>query len=366
MSDNKQDYREQEFKSPITVKEEEIDLGKLFSTIGNAINKVFKLIGKGLKSIFHFLILILIYLKEHFVKLLIAIILGGSIGFVIDSTIPVKYTYDMIIEPNYGSVYQIFEKIEYYNVLIDENDSIALSQEFNISFREANSLVSFSLNPFETKKDQILAYDEFIKTTDTLTQQFFTFRDFVGDGTSEFDSKKYVFRLTSEINDLSLFGDIIIRDIESNANLQKKKRITLSTLKLDSLAAVNSLEKIDKLRELYEKVTLLEVEKESTPSSGTYVDFSKGNDTKNNDITLFNISKDLNNRLIEIEREKEAKGEIINIITPFNPMGANRGTLVDSYMVILGGIFVSSVLLFLLLRNLNQYLIQYRKQILDE
>ncbi|GAB1308215.1 hypothetical protein KH5_08980 [Urechidicola sp. KH5] len=364
MSDKKQDSLEQEFKSPITVKEEEVDLGKLFSVIGNALNKIFKLIGKIIKGIFHFFILILIYLKEHFVKLIIAMLLGGSIGFVLDYLTPDKYTYDMIIEPNYGSVYQISEKIEYYNVLIYEEDSIALSKEFNISYKEANSLVSFDLIPYETKKDQILAYDQFIKTTDTLTQQHFTFRDFVGDGPSEFDSKKYVFRIISEMNNLSLFGDLIIKDIESNTTLLKKKRIALNTLKLDSLAAVNSLKKIDELRELYEKVTLLEVEKESTPSSGTYVDFSKGNEMKNNDITLFNISKDLNGRLIEIEREKETKGEIVNVITPFNPVGTNRGTLANSFMVILASIFGGAVLAFFLIVRLNQYLIHYKNRIL--
>jgi hypothetical protein len=47
--------------------------------------------------------------------------------------VPDKYSYDMIIEPNYGSIDQVFEKMEYYNVLIEEKDSIRLHKEFNIS-----------------------------------------------------------------------------------------------------------------------------------------------------------------------------------------------------------------------------------------
>ena len=100
---------DKENKSPVTIKEEEIDLGKLFSLIGNAFSNLFKFIGKLLKGVFHYIILLLIFIREHIVKLGIAIILGVSIGFVIDYIRPDKFSYDMIIEPNYESVHQTFE-----------------------------------------------------------------------------------------------------------------------------------------------------------------------------------------------------------------------------------------------------------------
>ena len=53
---------DKENKTPITVKEEEIDLGKLFSLIGNAFSKLFNNIGLLLKVLFHYFILLLIFL----------------------------------------------------------------------------------------------------------------------------------------------------------------------------------------------------------------------------------------------------------------------------------------------------------------
>ncbi len=354
---------DKENKSPITVKEEEIDLGKLFSLIGNAFSKLFSFVGNLLKGIFHYFILFLLFIREHLVKLGIAIALGIFIGFILDALSPDKYSYDMIIEPNYNSVHQIFEKMEYYNVLIDEKDSILLSKEFGISYKEANSLVSFKLEPYETKKDQILAYDQFIKSTDTLTQQYFTFKDFAEGGTSQFDSKQYVYRINSKINNLTMFGDKILADIELNPTIQKKKRIQLYTLKLDSIAARIALKEIDSLRSLYKKVTLLEVEKEKIPSSSsTYLDFSKESKSNNNDIALFNISKDLNKKLIEIEKAKETSIDVVNVITTFNPVGNNRGTLSGSYMVLLVYIFGGGMLSYLLLIRLNAYLVKYKEQ----
>ena len=109
-------------------------------------------------------------------------------------------------------------------------------------------------------------------------------------------------------------------------------------------------------------MTLLEVEREVTPSSSTYLDFSKGTETKNNDIALFNISKELNNRLTEIEKEKETSLDVVNVITDFNPVGNNRGKLSDSYMVLLAYIFGGTVLAYLLLIRLNTYLVRYKEQ----
>lgn len=354
---------DQENKNPIGVKEEEIDLGKLFSLIGNAFSKFFKFVGGLLKGVFHYFIVLLLFLKEHIVKIAIATVLGYSIGFVLDYIASNEYSYDMIIEPNYESVHQIFERMEYFNVLIQEEDSIALSKEFDISYSDANSLLSFALTPYETKKDQILAYDAFIKKTDTLTQELFTFSDFNGEGTSQFDSRRYAYRILSTNVHLKLFGDKIITDIERSPTVKKKREIKLMTLKLDSISARISLAEIDSLRGLYKKISLLEVGKETGPASSTYLDFSKESKSNNNDLALFKLSKELNQKLVDIEKEKETSIDIVRVITNFNPVGNNRKpTFLESDKFQYGSFFGGFVIVFLLLKRLNIYLVKYKEQ----
>lgn len=356
---------DKENKSPITVKEEEIDLGSMFKLIGKAITNFFNFIGVVLMGVFHYFIIFLLFIKENLKPVLIAIFIGAVLGKGLDYITPPRYTYDMIIEPNYGSIDQVFEKMEYYNVLVDSKDSVTLSKKFNISYKSANSITGFELNPYETKKDQILAYDAFIKRTDTLTQQYFTFNDFTGKGTSQFDSKRYVYRIYSRIPNLELFTGIILAEIEENPTIKKRKRIQLSTLKLDSIAVRINLREIDSLRSLYKRVTLLELEREATPNgSSTYLDFSKEAQSNNNDIKLFNISKELNSKLIEIERQKETSEEIVNVITTFNPAGAKRANFSSSKMFLLSWLFSGGVILFILLKKLNAYLIKYKEQII--
>lgn len=351
---------DKENKSPITVKEEEVDLSKLFSMIGNLFSKLFQNIEKFIKGLFHYLILLLIFLRGHLIKLLLAISIGATIGFIIDYISPVKYTYDMIIQPNYRSIDQIYEKIEYYNVLIEEKDTITLSNEFDISFKIAKNLDRFELIPYETLKDQILAFDEFVKKTDTLTQKHFTFNTFRGKGTSKFDSKLYVYRILSHDGKLKSFAKKIISDIESNPTIRKRREINLRTLKLDSIATEQSLNELKDLRELYKKVTLenLEDTKQAKTGGSTYIDFSK-EENLNNDIELFNISRGLIDRLIDIEIKKETT-EIVNIITTFNSSGKRLQTIYQTRMFRLGGLFGGIVLSVILLRIFGNYLKKYK------
>ena len=346
-------------KSPISVKEEEVDLGQLFSAIGKMFKDFFNFIGKILKSVFHYLILVLIFLKGHIFKLVIAIILGAVIGFTSDYLSPSKYSYDMIIQPNYRSIDQVYESLEYYNVLIEQKDSIKLSKNFDISYEQANNLIEFRLTSYDTEKDKLLLYDEFIKNTDTITHKNFSYATFKSDKESKFDSDKYVFRIISNDNKLKSFENKIVSDIEKNITLQNNRRIKLNTLKLDSIATVNAINDAKDLRNLYKEITLLEV-KNNKSSASTYIDFSK--ETKqNNDIELFEIVKKLNKNLIELEKEKETSVNIVNIITSFNPSGKKIGTLYETKMFRWGVLFGGFVLFFILIKVINEYLKKYQQ-----
>ncbi len=359
------DHKDSEFKSPITVKEEEIDLVKFFNLISQGFSSIFNFLIKMLKMFFHGLIVLLIFLKQNILKIISVGVIGLLIGGAIDFYNPKTYTYDMIIQPNYGSVDQVFKKMEYYNVLIEMEDSTSLANIFDLTHPEANSLVGFELLPYETDKDKILAYDEFVKSTDSLTQMHFTFEDFIGEGTSKLDSKEYIYRVNSTLPKLKSLSEKILFEIENNKTIQKRKKIRLSTLKLDSISSRVSLLQIDSLRSLYKKVTLLEVENNQLPSASTYLNFGNEQVSKNNDIELFNISKGLNDKLIEIEMLKETSEEIVNVVTNFNEAGRESNLPIETYKFKFLIFFSGTYFIWILLVRLNFYLNEYRKSFID-
>ena len=122
---------------PQAQQSEEVDLGQLFKLIGNAIDRFFKFIGGIFKGIFGTIILLLLFIQKHLIKLAIVAILGLGIGIYIDSTIKPRFVSTMVVEPNFNSVQQLYNNINFYNELARVGDSIALATTFGITKTEA-------------------------------------------------------------------------------------------------------------------------------------------------------------------------------------------------------------------------------------
>jgi uncharacterized membrane protein (UPF0136 family) len=157
---------------------EEVDLGQLFKVIGNGFRNFFNAIGNLFKSLFHYLILVLIFVKKNILFLGLATLLGGIIGYFIDKNNDPFFSSEMIIKTNYGSAKRLNNQKEYINNLIKDEDSVALANYFNIKSTEASQLVSFQVEPFEKQKNLLIDYDYFMVRRDTNYVKEFNFKDF--------------------------------------------------------------------------------------------------------------------------------------------------------------------------------------------
>ena len=93
--------------------EEEVDLGSLFVIIGRGFSNFFKFIGSIFKGIFDFIITILIFLKNNFIKIAVAGIIGLVAGFFIEKSNATKFGSKMLVEPNFKSAMQLYNNIQY-------------------------------------------------------------------------------------------------------------------------------------------------------------------------------------------------------------------------------------------------------------
>ena len=158
--------------------EEEVDLGSLFTVIGNGFKNFFNFIGSIFKGIFHKLILILIFFKLHFVKFTIAVLLGGIIGFFLEKNKEIKFSSNLIVKPNFESTQLLYENINYYNDLVKQQNTKHLASIFKIDSSRAASLRKFEITPLINSNDIINAYDKFILDVDTLTVKSYDFDNF--------------------------------------------------------------------------------------------------------------------------------------------------------------------------------------------
>jgi len=158
--------------------EEEVDLGSLFLIIGKGFSKFFNFIGGIFKGIFHFLVSILIFLKENNLKIGIAAIIGLVTGFFLEIKSSDSFSSVLLVQPNYKSVSQLYNNINYYNDLVVQKDTLGIQNLFNLDKETAASIKKFSIAPITNESDIINAYNDFVLEVDTATVSSYSFKEF--------------------------------------------------------------------------------------------------------------------------------------------------------------------------------------------
>lgn len=337
--------------------EEEVDLGSLFIIIEKGFSNLFTFIGNIFKGIFHFLISILIFFKENFIKITIATVIGFIIGVFLEVRKPVKYGAELLVKPNFKSTRQLYNNIHYFNELVAQQKTETLQKVFNLDIEEAASLKKFEIEPLKIEKDIVSAYDELILEVDTLAISNYEFLEFKSTFT-DFDYKVHKIIVEAEKNNVfDSLTEVIISSIKENNYFNRLKNLTNADVNRKDSLYKQDLIQLDSLRKVYMKV-LLEDSKKQT--SGTNIDL--GNEiSTNKELELYNISRRLNSDLEEITSQKSENYEVINVISNFQSLGYKITGITKNYAFLLAFLFGGSLVIFLLLRKLNVYLENYKK-----
>ncbi|WP_298766847.1 hypothetical protein [uncultured Polaribacter sp.] len=336
---------------------EEVDLGSLFVIIGKGFSKLFNFIGSIFKGIFHAFISVLIFVKENIIKIGIATVVGFAIGLFFQVKSPTKYGSDLLVKPNFESVNQLYNNINYYNDLVKQKDTLGLQKTFNLDKATAASLKSFTIEPVINGLDIINSYDDFITSVDTTTVKSYDFEDFKT-SFKELDYKVHKINVLAEKNDVfTKLGEVILNSVVKNKYFNRKKELTNENLnRTDSLLRQN-LSQVDSLRRVYMQVMLDEAKKLST---GTNIDLG-GVKSRTKELDLFETNKKLNSELQEVIEDKSEEYEVINVIANFQPIGYELKGITKNKAVqfgLLGALFMFFILVFL---KINTFLSNYKK-----
>ena len=338
-------------------KEEEVDLGSLFTVIGNGFRNFFNFIASIFKGIFHKLILILIFFKLHFVKFTIAVLLGWIIGFFLEKNKEIKFSSNLIVKPNFESTQLLYENINYYNDLVKQQNTKHLASIFKIDSSRAASLRKFEITPLTNSNDIINAYDKFILDVDTLTVKSYDFQNFEASFT-DYDYLVHNIEVKATVSDIfNELENTIINSIEKNTFFTKIKNLTKENLNTkDSILKANFIE-VDSLRNVYMRAI---IEGAKNNSNGTNIDLGgESNATKEND--LFEIDRKIIYDLSQTYQDIATKSDVINIISNFKSVGSEIKGITKNLIFIMAALAFLLTLFFILLLDLNKYLENYKK-----
>ena len=336
----------------------EVDLGSLFKIIGKGFKNLFDAIGSFFKAIGHFIVLSLLFLRNNALKLGIAAILGAGVGLYLDLTQPTKYYSYMVVEPNFKSTQQLYHTIDFYDELVKQKDTILLAETFKISSKEASDLKGFEIKPIKNENEKYELYDEFINQVDSVTIRYINFKDFKK-GFTEYDYKYHRIKIISLDNTIfERLSSAIINSVESNAYFKNQKEINDLNLLQNERILLKSLDEVDTLRKIYNEVLITEARKTATGTSITLAQGVK----KTEEIELFSESLDLNKDLITNNKEKAESTEILNIVSTFGKVGTQQRSILTKMTFLLGLGAVAVVMVFILLLQLNSFLLNYRNR----
>ena len=337
--------------------EEEVDLGSLFTIIGKGFSKFFNFIGNIFKGIFHFFISILIFLKENSFKIGIAAIIGFAVGIFLEVKSSDTYSSDMLVQPNFKSVSQLYNNINFYNDLVEQRDTLGIQNTFNLDKETAASLKEFSIEPIANENDIINAYNDFVLEVDTATVSSYTFEDFKA-SFKDLDYKTHEINVIAEKNDVfNKLDEIIISSVVKNKYFSRVKELTNENLnRTDSLLRQN-LGQVDSLRKVYMQVMIEEAKKQS---NGTSIDLG-GEKRSTKELELFATKQNLNSELTDIVIDKSEKYEVVNVISNFQPVGYKIDGLSENKAVQFSILGILLMVLILLFTKINTYLGNYKK-----
>jgi hypothetical protein len=337
--------------------EEEVDLGSLFLIIGKGFKNFFNFIGSIFKGAFHFLIITLLFFKNHFTKFVIAALIGFILGVYLEYSKEKTYGSNLLVQPNFNSSKQLYNNIIYYNDLVKQENFSLLASIFKIDSMKASSLRKFEIEPVINDRDIIYSFNDFVTKSDSLTTDSFDFDDF-NNSFTDYDYNFHEIKVEATINDVFLgLDEVIIASVVNNKYFNRIKKLKNEQFqRTDSLLRVNLIE-VDSLRNVYMSVMIEDAKNSST---GTSIDLG-GSQKTTKEIELFDTDQIINNNLIKISEDIAQKSEVINVISNFQNIGYEVKDINRNYVFVCSILSVLLMLFVILFINLNNYLSRYNK-----
>lgn len=320
----------EEIKTPQN-NSEEVDLGQLFKLIGNMFDRFFRFVGQLFNKVFLAFIWCVFFVKKHFIKLVITAVLGFAFGFFKEKTSDSVFKASVIIKQNYQTGENLYNTINYYNVLLSQLDYKALAEKLSVDTTRINSITSFGVEALISENERLVVYNNYTKKLDSnlVSSLDFDYKDYlanVKEGIYQF--QKLTISSKSNDNFVNVFEGII-NNLNSNTYFKREQEKDLVQLENRKLAVLNSLAQSDSLQKTYKKVLENTIETATGAQTSITID---GGDEKNQtrEFELYINDIELRKELVTIDREKENKQFIVEILsnTP------NRGFIDTSVKVL--------------------------------
>ena len=340
---------------------EEIDFGQLFSLLGKGFDKLLTLIGTFFQHVIKVVLNSLIFIQKHSLKLLIAGVIGGGIGFYLDMQEKPIYQSAMVVSPNFNSAQQLYNNIEFYNELAKEKDIKSLSRALSLEPKEAETIREIAVESYTDETQKIKQFSEFISSLDTISQRNVDYEEYLKNY-NDINSKFH--RVIFKATDASIAKkcqNSIIESINNNNYFKLQKEINNENLKLKDSIIKYQLKEIEELQDFQKEIKRLEASREGASTAINLADSNSNNE--NLEVNLLNRINNLKDEIVRLNKDEGNTRNTINVISDFPTRGVKVSVLYKKKTFLLGLFGIVLMFGFLIMKSLNKFLKNYKNSL---
>jgi len=193
--------------------DQEIDILSLFSTLSKKINSVFVLIVNLIISAINLFIRLLAIIRKNYLLLSAAVIIGVLMGYTYKKKFyKPTYTSSLTLSPNFGSTYQLYGNIEFYETLIKEQNFEKLKSYLTLDSSDSKSLEGISIEPYTNELLKLKKFRALLESADSITATNLNYDEYVLKIPFESYSKHII---TLKLNNNKVPSQIVEKIIEN-------------------------------------------------------------------------------------------------------------------------------------------------------
>lgn len=305
---------------------EEVDLGQLFKLIGNMFDRFFKFIGSIFNKLFLAFVWMVFFLKKHFIKFVIAGIVGIALGLLLEKTSEPVYKSYTTVKQNYNTGEDLYNSIAYYNDLISQNDTSTLRSVLgvkDIGKKDINvsSILEFGIESVISENDKLKSYDKYLKELDSTVAATVDYETYIKNSKDYTHKYQQITIKSRERNNFRAVFDRIVKNINNNEFFKKEQKKDSIELESEKTAIIESLSKSDTLLSVYQKAIVKSAEN-NNDFQGKITIEGKESGSTTKEFELYNKVLDLRERIVEIDREIADKEAIVEVVSSKQDSGS--------------------------------------------
>lgn len=340
--------------------EKEIDLGVLFKIFIEIAHKIASGFRKLFGRFLSLLIWLLLFLRRRILLLLVGLLLSLVPGLYVYLIKGAEFYSQMTVKVNFESAHNLYNKVDYFNALIQMKENKKIAGLFNIAETDADKLVRLEIKPIdddiqaaELYKKYFYDPEDYVRVVkegrlmlvrDSAWSELIKFKDFKNK-LNVYDFPLQQIKVVSRTP--SGYGAIqagFVAAVSENNALQRKKQ-TFDSLNQEQTRVIRgSLSNADSLMKAFNR----QISSGARVENGANLTLS-AKQANNPEIEIFDETVKLKNELGRVRQESADHLNVLDVYADFNDKGTYMSPFKESFLTYSLWCLLGAFLLLLLL-----------------